>query len=101
MIVYSKTKQEFVKEVFRGTIASEIESLLLREVGIHSPSSHIASYQNSMEFMRTILQDDPEIPDDVGVAIEYVIPNTSKRIDFIISGLNKEGNIPWSQIIPV
>lgn len=92
MIVYSKTKLEFVKEVFRGTIASEIESLLLREVGIHSPASHIASYQNSMEFMRTILQDDPEIPDDVGVAIEYVIPNTSKRIDFIISGLNNEGN---------
>lgn len=90
MIVYSKTKQEFVKEVFHGTIASEIENLLLREVGIHSPASHIASYQNSMEFMRTILQDDPGIPDDVGVAIEYVIPNTSKRIDFIISGLNNE-----------
>ena len=29
---------------------------------------------------------DKDIPDDAGVAIEYGIPQTSKRIDFIVSG---------------
>ena len=29
---------------------------------------------------------DPEIPDDTGVSIECQIPQTNKRIDFILSG---------------
>ena len=32
----------------------------------------------------------PELPDDTGVAIEYQIPLTAKRVDFIISGLNAQ-----------
>ena len=38
-----------------------------------------------MEFMNKILVD-TEIPDDCGVAIEFTIPTTSKRIDFILTG---------------
>ncbi|MBU4078427.1 DUF2075 domain-containing protein [Patescibacteria group bacterium] len=50
-----------------------------------------------------------EIPGDVGIAIEYKIPSTSKRIDFIITGKN-EDNKPvlvlielkqWSKSISV
>lgn len=37
----------------------------------------------------------PDIPDTSSIAIEYQIPLTSKRIDFIISGLDEKqkGNI--------
>lgn len=37
----------------------------------------------------------PEIPDSSSIAIEYQIPLTSKRIDFIISGVddNRHSNI--------
>ena len=38
-----------------------------------------------MQFMYRILED-KEIPDECGVAIEFTIPTTSKRIDFIITG---------------
>ena len=38
-----------------------------------------------MMFMSNILEDE-DIPDDTGVAIEYRIPQTSKRIDLIITG---------------
>ena len=38
-----------------------------------------------MQFMRNIV-DDSEIDDDVQIAIEYNIPQTSKRVDFIILG---------------
>jgi uncharacterized protein len=34
--------------------------------------------------------DDNDIPADAGVAIEYVIPQTSKRVDFILTGGNPE-----------
>ena len=30
-----------------------------------------------------------EIPDDAGVAIEYRVPLTSKRVDFILSGSDR------------
>ena len=47
------------------------------------------AWQNSMQYMRNILDSD-EIPSDCGVAIEYNIPMTSKRIDFILTGVNSE-----------
>ena len=42
-----------------------------------------------------ITLNDSNIPSDVGVAIEYNIPQTSKRVDFLISGYNKDnkGNV--------
>jgi DUF2075 family protein len=36
--------------------------------------------------------DDPEIPGDIEVAIEYQIPRTSKRVDFMIAGADRHGN---------
>ena len=38
--------------------------------------------------MRNIL-DSEEIPDNCGVAIEYNIPTTSKRVDFILTGVDE------------
>ncbi|MDD5901147.1 MAG: DUF2075 domain-containing protein, partial [Lachnospiraceae bacterium] len=42
-----------------------------------------------------ITLNDSNIPSDVGVAIEYNIPQTSKRVDFLISGYGKDnkGNV--------
>ena len=39
------------------------------------------SWENSMEYMYKVLND-KEIPIDAGIAIEYNLPQTSKRIDF-------------------
>lgn len=41
-----------------------------------------------MRYMRDVLNDDG-IPADSGVTIEYQIPQTSKRIDFILTGQNE------------
>ena len=84
MIVYEATKGEFVDSVFSGSITDEIYDVYKQKIG-KSNKSQIRSWENSMEFMYKILIDD-EIPDDSGVAIEFTIPTTSKRIDFIISG---------------
>ena len=42
-----------------------------------------------MPYMSNVINDS-NIPDDAGIAIEYKIPQTSKRIDFIITGGNGE-----------
>ncbi len=35
--------------------------------------------------------EDKDIPHDAGVAIEYAVPNTAKRIDLIITGTGEDG----------
>ncbi|WP_458455849.1 DNA/RNA helicase domain-containing protein [Methanobrevibacter sp.] len=87
MIVYEATKAEFVDSVFSGSITDEIYEMYQQKIG-KSGKSQIMSWENSMQYMYRVLED-KEIPDDCGVAIEFTIPTTSKRIDFIITGLNQ------------
>lgn len=47
--------------------------------------SEIDSWINSLQYMDRVLNDE-EIPNDAGVSIEYHLPQTSKRIDFIVTG---------------
>lgn len=87
MIVYEATKGEFVDSVFSGSITDEIYEIYQQKIG-KSGKSQIMSWENSMQYMYRVLEDS-EIPDDCGVAIEFTIPTTSKRIDFILTGLNQ------------
>ena len=89
MIVYNGNKRQFVDDVRYGNIADKILSLI-RSKGLNAGQEReFESWHNSMMFMRNIV-DDPEIDDDVEIAIEYNIPQTSKRVDFIILG-TKDG----------
>lgn len=87
MIVYEATKEEFCDSVLLGSISDEIYDVYRQKIG-KSAKSQIRSWENSMEYMYKVLNDS-EIPSDCGVAIEFTIPTTSKRIDFILTGLNK------------
>ena len=89
MIVYNANKQTFVQDVRSGVIATKILNLI-REKGLNAGQDReFASWHNSMKFMRDIV-DDSEIDDDVQIAIEYNIPQTSKRVDFIIVGADEK-----------
>ena len=94
MIVYNANKFLFVQDVKTGIIATKILDLL-RKKGLNGGQEReFESWHNSMKFMRDIV-DDSEIDDDVQIAIEYNIPQTSKRVDFIIIGAdtNDKDNI--------
>jgi len=85
MIVYSANKELFVNDVRTGVIATKILDLI-KEKGLNAGQDReFSAWQNSMQFMRNIV-DDKEIDDNVQIAIEYNIPQTSKRVDFIIIG---------------
>ena len=91
MIVYSATKKEFNDDVIYNQISDKVLNLL-REKNIQGGSyGEYRSWQNSLSFMRNVI-DDVEIPNDVKVAIEYQIPRTSKRVDFIITGTDKNNH---------
>ena len=97
MIVYDGLKSDFLKSVENDTIALEIEKNIIEKMGRHTASNEFRSWDNSMQYMYKVMND-PEIPSDAGVALEYNIPQTSKRVDFMISGYDING-IPGMVII--
>ena len=91
MIVYSDTKRQFIEDVKCGDIASKILTLI-RAKGLNAGQEReFDSWHNSMQFMRNIV-DDNEMSDDIQIAIEYNIPQTSKRVDFIIIGADADNH---------
>ncbi|PJC71292.1 MAG: AAA family ATPase, partial [Zetaproteobacteria bacterium CG_4_8_14_3_um_filter_59_5] len=85
MLVYTASKSEFIDDVRKRHIDDKIHAALQRHIGRRTSESEVRSWRNSMMYMRDIL-DDGDIPSDAGVAIEYVLPQTSKRVDFILTG---------------
>lgn len=91
MIVYNDVKRQFVHDVKHNLIADKILNAV-RSKGLNAGyDKEYASWENSMKFMGNIV-DDPDIDDEVYISIEYNIPLTSKRVDFIIAGADKSGN---------
>lgn len=84
MIVYESTKQSFLDDVEADVIARKIEERYLEKIG-RPHESMKRSWNNSMEYMYKVLMDSA-IPSNSGVSIEFKIPYTSCKIDFLLSG---------------
>lgn len=87
MIIYQNNKQGFLDDVASNEIELKILDVFRAKLNFTTSNSEIESWKNSMMYMHNVLVDN-EIPADCGVAIEYKIPMTSKRVDFILSGKN-------------
>lgn len=85
MIVYAATKQQFLKD----NDNDDIEDVILRHfkeaTGKTVGRSEIRSWQGSLTYMAKVLRDEG-LPNDAGLAIELHIPQSSKRIDFLLTG---------------
>ena len=88
MIVYSGLKSDFLSAVEQDSIASEIEENIYNKMHRRSAQNEFRSWENSLEYMYKVMNDD-EIPLNAGIAIEYNIPQTSKRVDFMVSGYDE------------
>lgn len=88
MLVYDGTKSDFLRSVEMDTIAYEIETNIYEKMNRRTAANEFRAWENSLEYMYKVLNDE-EIPNDAGIAIEYNIPQTSKRVDFLISGYNE------------
>ena len=85
MIVYQETKKQFLDDVREDIIEEKISAAVLEKLHKHTASSEFNSWMNSMNYMYRVMEDQ-RIPDDCRIAIEYRIPNSNKRVDFIICG---------------
>ena len=94
MLIYSGTKADFMADTendrLDGKLYDAIKAKMNRSTGV----SELNSWRNSLKEMYIVLND-YAIPGNAGVAIEYNIPQTAKRIDFLVSGQSMDdvGNV--------
>jgi hypothetical protein len=90
VIVYQASKAKFLDDHDNRDIEHVIATRYLERTGHYAPDAEYRAWKNSLGEMAKVLRD-PGIPDDAGVGVEFGIPQTSKRIDFIISGRTEAG----------
>jgi DUF2075 family protein len=85
MIIYSSNKSSFIEDT--NILPDYLEKKILDALGEETSKNEKFSWINSLAYMKSLL-DHPSIPDDAGIALEYNIPVTNNRIDFIITGVD-------------
>lgn len=91
MLVYEGIKSGFINDVDLNLITDKILNRFKEVFHRSTGESEINSWRESMLRMRGVLAD-KDIPDNAGVAIEFNIPHTSNRIDFLLSGYDENKN---------
>lgn len=90
MLIYSGTKSDFMLDTENDCLETKLYESIKEKMNRSTGLSELNAWRNSLKEMY-ITMNDSDIPRDAGVAIEYNIPQTSKRIDFLISGYDKNG----------
>src|SRR5271167_2331918 len=85
VIVYQSTKAGFLNDAFKRDIEAVVLSVFKAQTGRGVSQAEVRSWKASLMEIAKVLNED-EIPGNCGVAIEYGIPQTAKRIDFLLSG---------------
>ncbi len=90
MILYNDSLEAFRNHVDNNQIGDTLAHEFFLRLGYHPSPSEQNSWNHSLRFMETAVRR-AQLPGDCGVMIEYKIPTTSKRIDFLLTGQNRFG----------
>lgn len=89
MIIYQAEKASFLHDLYHRDIEDVILESFHARTGSKVSKGQFRAWANSLTYMGKVLLDEA-IPDDCGVAIEYTIPQTAKRVDFLLTGKTAE-----------
>jgi len=90
LIVYEATKKQFLHVHDNDDIEDVILAHYTARTGKRVGRSEMASWRGSLGYMAKVLRDE-KLPDDAGLAIELHLPQSSKRIDFTLTGHGEAG----------
>ncbi|TFZ00671.1 DUF2075 domain-containing protein [Ramlibacter henchirensis] len=90
MIVYQSDKREFLHDNDHRDIQDVIHDRFQAATGRRVGGSELSSWRDSLNALAKVLRD-RDIPDDLGVAVEFVLPQSTKRIDVILAGHHEDG----------
>ena len=89
MILYNNSSEAFRLDVETNQIKDKIRATFYKKMGYLPGQAEQNAWGNSMQYMERIVRNS-KIPDDCGVLIEFNIPTTNKRIDFMITGQDND-----------
>jgi uncharacterized protein len=87
MIVYESDVQGFRNDVLTNRIEELILARFVVQWGGKVSPAEQRAWKNSLVHMDRVLAD-PGIPGDAGVAVEFGIPGSAKRMDFVLTGFD-------------
>ena len=90
MLAYLASKSQFLKDA--PVIEDKVSEAVSKKFNIKVGNSEYLSWRNSLgNAMSNVMRSDG-IPDDAGIAIEYRLEGRKLRMDFVISGLDDQGD---------
>jgi len=89
VLAYLASKEQFLKDA--PTIEDIVKVAVKKNLNISVAQPEYNAWRNSLGNAMSHAMNDPEIPNDSAVAVEYRLNGRKFRIDFIVAGLNSEG----------
>ena len=89
MLAYLASKEQFLKDA--PTIEDIVKAAVKKNLNLSVGNAEYNAWRNSLGNAMSHAMNDPGIPDDAVVAVEYRLNGRKFRIDFIIAGFNRAG----------
>ena len=89
MLAYLASKEQFLKDA--PTIEDIVKVAVKKNLNLSVGNAEYNAWRNSLGNAMSHVMNDPGIPDDAVVAVEYRLNGRKFRIDFIIAGFNRAG----------
>lgn len=91
MIVYQADKDAFLRQCNDQEIEQVILASYKAATNAKVSDSEVKSWRASLGYVARALND-PSIPGDIGVAVEFILPQSRKRIDVVLTGHAEDGS---------
>ena len=89
MRLYSGTSKQFIQDSTRNQIADKLKDAFFEYFRYNPSHNEINSWRNSLLAISSVFSEANLL--DHGVLLEYQLPLSSKRLDCMITGKDKNG----------
>jgi hypothetical protein len=90
MQLYSGTTVQFVEDTIQNRIAEKLQESFFAHFRFRPSPGEVNSWRNSLRQMSNVIQ--YAKLEDNGLVLEYQLPLSSKRLDFMITGRDGDGS---------
>ena len=90
MRLYSGSSQQFIKDAIRNQIADKLKSAFFDYFRYNPSPGEMNSWRNSLRAMSQVIQ--YAGLEDNGVLLEYQLPQSSKRLDCMLTGQGSDAS---------
>ena len=90
MIIYNETSSNFLNHIYENKIGYVLKKNVLEKMNKVVSGSELRSWENSLPQMAKVLRD-ADLKEDTHVLLEYKLPSSEKRIDFLVAGQDEQG----------